>query len=222
MTSFQGKRSNTWNRWVKSDEGHYSEADYITALQLPTNTYPCRVTMARAGGTGDTLCRCHLTSETIGHISGHCPSVKNYRIRRHNAVTNTLRDKAKEHHWFVHEEPRIRDAGRLMWKPDLVMVKDRKAVVVDPTVIFEKGDSLREANRQKIDKYSGLTPQIKELFGVDEVVVRGLAIGCRGGWHPENDKTLRELGIEDPGFVAHLCRLALKGTVNLVRLFADM
>lgn len=223
VNTLRGKRSNQWNEWVKSNEGHYSEADYITALQLRTTTYLCRATFARAGGTGDTLCRrCHLTAETLGQISGHCPSVKNYRVRQYNAVTEALWNKAKDHLWYVPEEPRIRDAGGQVWKTDLVMVKDRKAVVIDPTIVLEKGDSLGEANRQKVGKYSGLTPQIKELYGVDEVIATVLAIGCRGGWHTDNDKPLNVLGIKDPGFVAHLCRLALKGTINIVRLFNDM
>ena len=159
--------------------------------------------------------------ETVDHISGHCPSVKDYRINRHNIITNTIAEKGKQAGWLVNHEPRIQDAHNRVWKPDLVFVRGSDAIVVDPTVVYEKGNSLSLANQAKAEKYSHLSDIIKNRYGVQGVKIRGLAIGCRGGWHPDNTKTLEELGIKDPGFEAHLCRLALKGTINLVRLFSD-
>lgn len=219
VKDFQNKRSNSW---ATSNATYFGEADFITAMQLRSNTFPCRATMSRAGRPSDALCRrCHSTVETVGHISGHCLSVKNYRIKRHNVITQTVAEKTKQQGWLVSNEPRIRDSSNQVWKPDLVLVRDRKAVVIDPTIVYEAGHSLAQANKAKVDKYSPLSELIKTNYNVDEVTVRGLAIGCRGGWHHDNTKTLKELGIDDPGFEAHLCRLALKGTINLVRLFCD-
>ena len=178
---------------------------------------------ARAGRPSDALCRkCGSTVETIEHISGHCPSVKDYRIKRHNVITNTVAEKGKQVGWLVNHEPCIQDAHNRVWKPDLVFVRGNGAIVVDPTVAYEKWNSLSLANQAKVDKYSHLIEIINERYGVQDVKIRGLAIGCRGGWHPDNTKTLEEFDIKDPGFEAHLCRLALKGTINLVRLFSDL
>ena len=119
--------------------------------------------MARAGRPSDALCRkCASAVETIGHISGHCPSVKDYRIKRHNVITNTVAEKGKHAGWLVNYEPRIQDSRNRVWKPDLVFVRGNDAIVVDPTVVYEKGNSLSLANRAKIDKYSHLTETIKE------------------------------------------------------------
>jgi hypothetical protein len=46
-------------------------------------------------------------------------------------------------------------------------------------------------------------------------------IGARGGWHFANSINLAKLRITDPGLESHLCRLALKGTINMCCLFMD-
>ena len=108
-----------------------------------------------------------------------------------------------------------------MYKPDLILVCENKAVVIDPTIVYEADYTLQRANRAKTNKYSPLVNKICEMYRVTEVEVRGLAIGARGGWCQQNTATLKELGIEDRGFSSQLCRLVLKGTINLVRLFMD-
>ena len=221
VTSFKGKTSNAWNSWDGNVAKQTSEADYITALKLRTNTYPCRATLARGRDIDPTCRRCGLTVETLGHISGSCTSVKDYRIKRHNVVTNAIAERAKQEKWCVAYEPRLLGQNNELFKPDLVLVKGSKAVVLDPTIVYEQGDSLERANRGKEEKYRHLVPIVQEKFSVTEVEVRGLAVGCRGGWVNANSKTLHMLDIRDPGFEQHLCKLALKGTINLVRLFSD-
>lgn len=101
------------------------------------------------------------------------------------------------------------------------MVKEGKAIVVDPTVVYEKNQAILKANEAKVTKYRHLADTIERKFQVGEVIFKGLAIGARGGWHSANDQTLKLLGIKDQGFAAHLCRFTLKGTTNLCRLFMD-
>ena len=79
--SFQFTESNTW---LNPSASYFSESDYIARVALRYDTYPRRVTLARGRQGVDVCCRhCHLTAETVGHISGACPRVKDYRIRRH-------------------------------------------------------------------------------------------------------------------------------------------
>ena len=221
VTSFKGKTSNAWNSWDGNVAKQTFEADYITTLKLRTNTYPCSAALARGRDIDPTCRRCGLTVETLGHISRSCPSVKDYRIKRHNVLTNTVAERAKQEEWCIAYEPRLLGQNNEMFKPDLVLVKGNKAVVLDPTIVYENGDSLERANRGKEEKYQQLVPIVQEKFNVTEVEVRGLDIGCRGGWVHANSQTLHMLGIRDPGFEQHLCTLALKGTINLVRLFSD-
>ena len=82
--SFQFTESNTW---LNPSASYFSESDYIARVALRYDTYPRRVTLARGRQGVDVCCRhCHLTAETVGHISGACPRVKDYRIRRHSRL----------------------------------------------------------------------------------------------------------------------------------------
>lgn len=218
----EATRRSVCNSWL--GKKYFSEADFITGLQLRAETFPCRTTLARGRGQMNVLCRrCGLVPETIGHISGAChhESVKKYRIRRHNLIASALSDKCKSKGWAVSHEPRLVVEGRV-FIPDLIVTKNKQAVVLDPTIVYENGNALGKANEAKVRKYFPLVETIKEKYSVDDVIVRGFAIGARGGWVPKNTNTLHSMGICDPGFEQHLCRLALKGTINLVRLFMDV
>ena len=107
-------------------------------------------------------------------------------------------------------------------KPDLIFTRDEVALVVDPTVVWERDAAcLVKAAREKVAKYSCLESQIKEKFGSEEVQVFGLPIGARGGWTPQNDQVLRALGLPTGQTRKALTIRALGGTITLVSLFFD-
>ncbi|CAC5401990.1 unnamed protein product [Mytilus coruscus] len=211
------------NSWLQAGSKYLREGDIISALQVRADTYPTRVALARADGREDITCRrCKTAPETGGHISGHCPAMKGYRINRHNGIVETLCDRLKSKGWLVSKEPQMRDAEGKLWIPDIIAVKDGKAVLIDPTVVYESnGDALSRANQAKVRKYLHLVPVIKEQFGVTEVTVRGLAVGARGGWCKGNAKTMEIVGLNDKGLHSFICRFALRGTLNLLRIFTD-
>jgi Holliday junction resolvase len=66
--------------------------------------------------------------------------LKGYRINRHNGICGILSDRLKEKGWTVALEPRIKTAGGKTLIPDIIAVKDRQAVVIDPTIIYENSD----------------------------------------------------------------------------------
>ena len=93
IENFQLKASNTW----LSNPKFFTEQELSAALKLRSNTYPTRTTVARYSNV-DHLCRrCKTKPETAGHISGACPFVKGFRIRRHNAIVHSLAEEAKKH-----------------------------------------------------------------------------------------------------------------------------
>ena len=51
---------------------------------------------------------------------------------------------------------------------------------------------------------------------------QGSCYRLQGWMAPGKYQNSGRVDIKDPGFEAHLCRLALKGTINLVRLFSDL
>ena len=222
----QGMGSTTWmkykecNSWIR--EGTFSNGETIDALLLRTNCVPTRECISRYTASTETKCRrCGTATETCGHISGWCPSVKRSRILRHNSLCKILANKAQKQGWTVHWEP-VMNGPKGKLKPDLIFTRDEVALVVDPTVVWERDAAcLVKAAREKVAKYSCLESQIKEKFGSEEVQVFGLPIGARGGWTPQNDQVLRALGLPTGQTRKALTIRALGGTITLVSLFFD-
>ncbi len=221
----QGTGTDTWmrfresNSWIRA--GTYTEGEAISALLLRTNCVPTRECTSRYTNMKNVQCRrCGTTVETTGHISGWCPSVKRSRILRHDSLCKILSNKAVKAGWTPHWEP-VFDGPSGKLKPDLVFVKNEQAVIVDPTVIWEKDSkSLDDAATGKEDKYSCIQDQVKDRFEISEVQVFGLPVGARGGWTQRNDRVLKALGLSRDTITALTTR-ALGGTIMLMRLFFD-
>ena len=74
------------------------------------------------------------------------PQVKDYRIRRHNAIVDCVSEKCKSAGWLVTTEPKITLEGQ-MYKPDPILVRENKTVVIDPTVVYEADHTLQSASQ---------------------------------------------------------------------------
>ena len=126
------------NSWLKTDHNYFEEGDFITGLKLRTDTYPRRVTFARARNTADTTCRrCRSAPETIGHISGQYPAMKGYRITRHDGLCGIVSDRLTSKDWTVAQEPRLVNVDGNTLIPDIVAIRDQRAVITDPTIVYE-------------------------------------------------------------------------------------
>lgn len=126
------------NSWLKTDHNYFEEGDFITGLKLRTDTYPRRVTFARTGNTADTTCRrCRSAPETIGHISVQYPAMKGYRITRHDRLCGIVSDRLTSKGWTVAQEPRLVNVDGNTLIPDIVAIRDQRAVITDPTIVYE-------------------------------------------------------------------------------------
>ncbi len=148
-------------------------------------------------------------------------SVKRSRILRHNSLCKILANKTVKVGWTPHWEP-VFDGLNGKLKPDLVFVKDDAAVIVDPTVVWEKNSkSLDDAATGKVEKYKCIRDQVKDRFEVNDVQVFGLPVGARGGWTQHNDRVPKALGLSGRDTTKALTVTALGGTITLVSLFFD-
>ena len=130
-------------------------------------------------------------------------------------------DRLKSNGWTVAQESRLVDGNTLIL--DIVAIRDQRAVIIEPTIVYENTPtSLQKGNKVKIQKYRPLSDVIKDEHGDDEVEFYGLAIGARGGWCTQNTKCLTSVGLHDIGLYALLCRYALRGTINMLRMFTDL
>ncbi|KAL8620402.1 hypothetical protein ACOMHN_055483 [Nucella lapillus] len=228
----QGLGVSTWadepncNFWLKGNT--FSSGELTTAIKVRTNTYPTRECIGRSGGgaAADIKCRrCGLTTETLGHISGACIAMKKARIKRHESICQVLAKKCTAIGWKVHWEPSF-NINNVLLRPDLVMVKDNRIVLVDPTVVFDGTvEALAKANKTKLDKYSCLKQYLIARFGDAEddlkVSIFGLPIGARGGWLRNNDAVIHALGLHRPSTIKALSIRALGGTLRLLQIFSD-
>jgi len=210
----------TSNTWING-ESFMTEGEYISALQLRTNTFPTRECLNRGRAGRNVMCRrCGLSVETIGHISGACVEVKECRIARHNRIVHKIKAMAEVKGYRTMLEPRIKVDGRTLI-PDLVIYKEGKATVIDPTVVWdEKSEALDLAAKGKMDKYTCLIPSVRQLTGCEDVIIQPLVIGCRGSWHKGNEALRETLSWKDRD-VSNLCLLTLCGTLKLLRYFMD-
>ncbi|OWK63799.1 Retrovirus-related Pol polyprotein from type-1 retrotransposable element R2 [Lonchura striata] len=131
----------------------------LTALKLRANIYPTREFLAR--GRQDQYikaCRhCDADIESCAHIIGNCPVTQDARIKRHNYICKLLLKEEKKKDWVVFKELHIKDSSKELYKPDLIFVKDARALVVDVTVRYEAAKSSpEEAAAGKANKYKHL------------------------------------------------------------------
>ena len=197
----------------------FSNGETIDAILLRSNCIPTRECISRYTQSTDTKCRrCGMTTETCGHISGWCPSVKRSRILRHNSLCKILGNKALKQGWTVHWEP-ILNGPKGKLKPDLIFVKNEVALVVDPTVIWESDAAcLVKAANDKVSKYSCLESQIRDRFEAKKGRFFGFPIGART---PGNGQVLKALGVSVVQTRRALSVRALGGTITLISLFFD-
>uniref|UniRef100_H3ABZ5 ribonuclease H n=1 Tax=Latimeria chalumnae TaxID=7897 RepID=H3ABZ5_LATCH len=169
------------NSWC-TDLSKFKLKHLIAALQLRSNTYPTREFSARGRPTVPKMCRgCGNATETLGHISGQCITVKGARIKRHNKIAEQLIRKAEKIGWTTLQEPNLIDTQGRLRKPDLIFQKGDQALVVDVTVRVEDNQSsLEKAFQEKIDYYSSLKPQIEQLTGCTNIGFYGFVVGARG------------------------------------------
>uniref|UniRef100_H2ZUD8 Reverse transcriptase domain-containing protein n=1 Tax=Latimeria chalumnae TaxID=7897 RepID=H2ZUD8_LATCH len=209
------------NSWC-TDLLKFKSKHLIAALQLRSNTCPTREFSARGRPTVPKMCRgCRNSTKMLGHISGQCMSVKGAGIRRHNKMAEQLTRKAKKLGWTAIPEPHLLDTQGRLRKPDLIFKKGDQALVVDVTVRMEDNQSsLEKAFQEKVEYYSRLKPQIKNLTGCRNIGFYGFVIGVRDKFPKDNSRLLVDLGMpRHKTFSTSTSCLILQLTMDILQVF---
>ncbi|KRY43805.1 Retrovirus-related Pol polyprotein from type-1 retrotransposable element [Trichinella britovi] len=187
------KKGSLVNSWLHGNSGMRSQ-DYITGLKLQFRVIETRSQKWR-GRTPQNpdalLCRhCGHSSgyrETAADVSQKCLVTQALIIQRHNKI--------------------VRLSGDDVYKPDLILIKDDTAHIIDVAVPWEKGTNMHERHERKTTKYAQLTEDVKALFGVQNCTEGVIVIGARSSWCPSNDRSLKACGLHLPKkFKRLLCR----------------
>jgi hypothetical protein len=63
--------------------------------------------------------------------------MKGYRITRHDGLCGIVSDRLTFKGWTVAQEPRLVDVDGNTLIPDTVAIRDQRAVMTDPTIVYE-------------------------------------------------------------------------------------
>ena len=156
---------------------------------VPLNAY------TRRAGADRRCRRCGYPQETLPHVSNHCLAAhaEAYQLR-HNAILARL-----ERATPVFPGDSVRVNQRVPGldsplRPDLVVTRGDRVLLVDVTVAFEnRPEALRAAAAEKETKYAGLVAELRRQGKVASV--HALVVGSLGTWHRGNEATLRQLRV---------------------------
>lgn len=211
------------NAWLQNHTllKHSRIAD---AIKMRTNTYPTRMCIKRFAHKSnplfDTNCRkCSKPHETMGHILGECLSTKAKRIKRHDEIKELLAQRLGQENQVYVEHSFVANGERL--RPDLVVkTNENEALIVDVTVRFEKGNYLREAAKEKVEKYKKISKEVKKTLSVRKVKVIPIVIGSRGAVLRETVSEFRRLKIKQSDQVT-VSMIALRSSIEMLNSFMD-
>lgn len=107
-----------------------------------------------------------------------------------------LSNKAKKEDWTVFQEPHVRDDNGEMYKPDLIFVREKQALVMEVTIKCECTEaSLQEAATGKVRKYQHLHEHIQELANAGDTKFGGFPAGEWRKWFYGTNELLEALGL---------------------------
>ena len=131
-----------------------------------------------------------------------------------------MKDHTVRKEWAIVEEPRISLEGKT-YIPDLVLSKGERVLIVDPTVVWERKQSLKEAAEEKTRKYTPILEKVCEDTGAKEGKIYPMVIGARGAWYdPTNTALMGELGVTKSQWKI-ACWVAVAGTLKMLKSFFD-
>lgn len=192
---------------------------YLDALKLRSNTFGTRVVLRRQNKEIDPMCRrCKMQLETLGHVIGNFLFTKNKRIHRHNEVVKIIEEKASQRS-AVFLEPSINVLGELK-KPDLVIKDQERLLVVDITIRYEDRDNLKQAMKEKVEKYRDTAELLRLKLNCLTTEVLPVVTGSRGAIPLGTKRVLKDLGLSD-GDILTVSLIALRSSIELCNAFPD-
>jgi hypothetical protein len=93
--------------------------------------------------------------------------------------------------------------------------------MVDVTVRHEDGDYLRQARRDKINKYEKLLPDLEERMKANKEEALLIVIGTQGVTPNDTLLALQKLNIKDQSRFTAISMMALQKSIEIYNCFMD-
>lgn len=195
-----------------------SGGDFVGLIHTRFNCLPSRMRTTR-GRNLDRTCRAGCEqNETTYHIVQSCFRTHGGRVLRHDKVVNTMAAELSSTGFTVHKEPMLNTSVGLR-KPDLVVVKDNQAFVIDAHVTG--CSNIRLAHQQKLEKYrniGGMDGVVRAVCGGSAVNYIPATISYKGIWYPSSYDSLRGIGLSC-ALLSRITRYVLFGSLLNFRRF---
>lgn len=187
--------------WISKPPPFWNGSDYVSAMQLRTNTLPTR------GGLHN--CKIHYEAkrcragcervETLSHILQRCPLTHYERIRKHDHAAGLLGKFAAREGWLVVREPSMRDANGILHKPDMIISKNEKVIVIDVSINWETPRPLSEHWYHKVATYTeeNFISAVQQRYPGSAINVTAIVLGARGTWCALNDRIVKQVGLSN-------------------------
>lgn len=173
--------------------------NFIEAHQVRIQALPTRARRMRGRPLLPSTCRAGCrTAETPYHTVQCCFRSHAGRLSRHDHLCKYVADILEKRGWKIEREVTLRtDLGNR--RPDLLCVKDQRAVILDGQVVSSVYD-LDLNNSHKVRKYGDhldLKKRVAERYHLElhQVESAAITISWRGVWSRESTAQLLSLGL---------------------------
>ena len=192
--------------------------------------------------TTNSTCRlCKTYDETIHHIISGCPTIApTLYLNRHNNLAKYIYIKIANQHnlnttnkWYNYEPPRVleNEKIKLLWdfsiqtdktvnanKPDIIIINKQQQETTIIDIAVPNDNNIMKKRSEKIDKYTNLAIEIKELWNMKNVQIVPIIIGVNGIIHEHFTKDLNRLHTNDIN-VSEIQKIVLLGTAYIIHRF---
>jgi hypothetical protein len=201
------------NSWILDYGQMIDGRQYIDLVKCRISALPTRARCSRGRAHKDARCRrgCH-SRETLTHVSQRCPATHASRIKRHDGIVRFLAGRLQRRGYSVKVEPRL-TCEQQVYKPDLILRKDGKAIVLDAQVVGPNIE-LDKAYDTKRKKYAtaGLR-RVIEADGSKLTRIGAATVSFVGVISQKSSALLKELGLTG-GDLRLISIRAVQGTVG--------
>ncbi|KAJ8876489.1 hypothetical protein PR048_020934 [Dryococelus australis] len=208
--------------WLVADARLVPARDYISYLQIVSNSLPTKLRTSRGRRAEGILPKCRAGCDDVEsayHIAQQCVRIHEARIACHDNIVRVVADKCVKRGWEVKREPRYKTEAGLR-KPDLVAVNKElgKAVIMDVQVV--QASNLDWSYNTKIKKYAtkDLLATVMAESGVKEVSVLPITLTWKGSWFVKSASELQDI-VGGGSFLKSLVTRTLFGTLLCWRRF---
>lgn len=107
--------------------------------------------------------RCNSQIETLPHVLNHCPQHNRAIMSRHNPIVARIKTAASAKMRLMAEDREVLEGVHT--RPDLFLVHQRTAFIVDVTIVFEnRRTAFEEAHARKNTKYIDIRQSLLQSY----------------------------------------------------------